>query len=540
MNTTKQRLLALLLIACGAITPTVAQNRTAFAGQRNAIAYSYGTGAAPGGQVVMPSPLVVDIGNAATGSQSITVAFGSVTAGDGTVFTPLNINAPIFVGGPTNQEKVTPSAVSCTTPTIYDTCTFTATFANTHGRGEQITSATFGLQEAINIQNALGGGQVAIDLSWQLAGGTAAIITAAAPFSNVVIEDNRATPATYWSMQPTTLTLLAAPTTLTATTVASGTATGTWTAADTFFCITYVDALGGEGPCSATYDFTLTASVAVNFTAAAAPASTGAVGWRAYAGSSYALAYLLPITSANCVLTTLETVIPACAIGVAAVFPTANTTTTQLKPAPATPLAAANNPVPQGHTTFAYEPSAGLPVPFQTHFGPFPAMSGGTTAGQVAVLGSMQLPAGYLNQIGRTVRVSGKMIVATAATTTTPSIILKLGWAGGDTAGAGIAVCTMTTTSALGVAATYNLPFSCTMTTNAVGATAIGSLQPDGWADFAVQGGTTAAVAIVDTGTAAIGSLGLFSQNTLYVYFTGATSTTSSLQLMDLHFETLL
>ena len=53
---------------------------------------------------------------------------------------PFNINAPILVGGPTNQETVTPSAVSCSTPAILDSCIVTATFTKLHGIGEPIRS----------------------------------------------------------------------------------------------------------------------------------------------------------------------------------------------------------------------------------------------------------------------------------------------------------------------------------------------------------------------------------------------------------------
>lgn len=549
MNTLK-RISSFAIVLALAVISSFAQNRTNFAGVRRAVDYAYGitvpglagaTAYSPGSAAT--PPLYVDIGTTATGSGTIILAYGVVTAGDGTQFMPLSITAPIIVGGPTNSETVTPSAVSCATPSQYSTCAVTATFANVHGRGEPVTSGTVGLQEAINIEGNIaggGGGDISVDPFWAAAGGTTAMLKAASVFSAVQILDTRSTAQSFWwSAQPTTLTLLAAPAVLSAATIASGTAVGTWTAADTFFCITYIDILGGEGPCSPTYDVTLTASVAVNVTATASPASTGAVGWRLYAGASYALAYLLPITSANCTLTTLENLIPACAIGAPAVFPTANTTTTQLKPAPTTPLAAANNIVPQGHTTFAYMPTGSNPVAWQTNFGPFAAMSGGTTAGQVAVLGTTQFPTGYLNSIGRTIRVSGK-IIGTVNTATTPSVLIKLGWAGGDTAGVGITLATIIDTVAYGASATFNHNFSCMLTTNAVGATAVGSIQPNCTLTYTNQTGATVGVAISDNANAAVGSLGLFSQDTLYVYYTGATNTTSSLQLMDLHIETVL
>ena len=48
-----------------------------------------------------------------TGSQTLTLAGGNVTAGDGTVVAPLATNAPITVGNTAgaNMETVTPSVL---------------------------------------------------------------------------------------------------------------------------------------------------------------------------------------------------------------------------------------------------------------------------------------------------------------------------------------------------------------------------------------------------------------------------------------------
>jgi hypothetical protein len=43
----------------------------------------------------------------------------------------------------------------------------------------------------------------------------------------------------------------------------------------------------------------------------------------------------------------------------------------------------------------------------------------------------------------------------------------------------------------------------------------------------------------VDTGVAAIGSLGLYAQNTLFITYTSTTNATGGEQLLDLHVETL-
>jgi hypothetical protein len=241
--------------------------------------------------------------------------------------------------------------------------------------------------------------------------------------------------------------------------------------------------------------------------------------------------------TANCTLSTLESVYPACAIGAAAAFPTANTTTTLLKPAPTVPLENVNNQVPQGHTTFAYQPSQAPPVPFQTHFGPFPVASSGITAGNNIVLGTFQLPAGYLNYIGRTVRVSGK-ITATVTTADTFRVIIGTTWPGGVVAGLPTPVCTAAETATLSATA-VNIAFICTMNTNAIGNTAIGSIQTDIRAIAGIASAGIAGIWLTDSNTAAVGSLGLMAQDTFFIKFGSVAQAASSSQLMDLHIETL-
>jgi hypothetical protein len=157
-----------------------------FAGQYNAVDYAYGINP----QV---SSILVTNGPAATGSGALTTAFGYFTAADGsTVLAPFNTNAPISVGTKA-FETVTPSAVSNSTPQIYNTCQVTATFSNLHGNGDSIGSGTVGLQEAINYANTRGGGTVIVDATWTKLGGTSAMLNAATLPSNgtVQILDNR-------------------------------------------------------------------------------------------------------------------------------------------------------------------------------------------------------------------------------------------------------------------------------------------------------------------------------------------------------------
>lgn len=528
--------LAAVLFACSQ-HPVFAQNRTAFAGQRNAIDYAYGVNPrGPAALQVAPGG-----GTTTTGSGTLTLSLGYTTAADGTQFAPLNVNAPVIVGAGSSMETVTPTAVNCNTPAIYMSCSFTATFTYTHGTGENIASGSVGLQESINIQKGSGGGAVFVTPDWASYGGTNAIIAAAAPYSSVYIQDERGQNGTsaygslYWTMQPTTLSSLAVPTpTLSSTTAVFSGSGGTWTATAAYLCYTYVDALGGEGPCSATSNQTPTANNSL--TVASPVASTGAVGWRMYAGASYNAAYLLPITSTACTLTTLEAVIPACAIGSSGTWPAIYTTTTTLRPnAQTSPVVNVNLPYPQGHTTFGYIPSGTPPEIFQTHYGPFVAF-GSTTMGQTDVIGAVNLPAGFLNYIGRTVRISGKLAL-TVNTAAVPTVTVGLGWAGGLTAGAPIAVCTLTG-AAYGSSAAYNAVFDCDITTNAAGTTAVATTMTNGKLWYAPAAGGAGAVT-VDTGTAAITTLGFFSQDTVYIEYTSGTNTSSAVQLLDLHVETL-
>lgn len=136
--------------------PVYAQNRIALSGVANAYDFAYGL--APNA-----SPLRVAIGTTATGVGTITVYYGQTTAGDGTKLVPLSTHAPVTIGIGSDVETVTPSAVSCSTPQVYESCTFTATFTNTHGQGEPVGSGSFGIAEAqLFLTSNFGGGLVAV------------------------------------------------------------------------------------------------------------------------------------------------------------------------------------------------------------------------------------------------------------------------------------------------------------------------------------------------------------------------------------------
>ena len=519
-----------------------AQIITGINGVRSAFDYAYGwPGVAAQALAIAPNG-----GNAATGTATITLVTGQVSGINTAPFYPITTTTPIIVGIGANADTVTPTAVSgCNIPQPSNTpCLVTASFSHTHGPAEPVISGTYGLQEAINAANGGGGGYVAISSGWAALGGSASTVTSATAYSNVAIQNNGGVPngPPYYPMQPTTLTSLAAPTTLTSSTVASGSAcpTGascTWTNSTVYACITLVDALGGEGPCSATYNFTATASVPVVFQAPLGTL-TGAVGYRAYAGSSYNAAVLLPITSTNCTLTTGELVFPACALTSTASFNTIYTSTGAYKPNAQSPTVNLQNPLPQGHTTFGYLPSAVRPQVFQTHYGPFPAF-GSLTAGQIANLGTVNLPTGFLNTLGRTIRFRGKLTTGSLNTATLPTLNVTLGWVGGYSSGAGTAVCTLEGVAA-GATKTYNGSFQCQLDTNATGATAIGTVMPDGYMMLQAQDLSANGLGpYVDTNTTAVGSLGLFAQNAVSFVFTSTTNATAAPQLLSLDVDVL-
>jgi len=473
-------------------------------------------------------------------SQSVTLNGCYIKVGTAYVqFYPFVPNLSVYINDGSLSEAVTITSVTQPTPTPGPStvnpynCTFTATFANAHSSGFSVTSNDGGLLEAMTFASMRSIGAVIVDSTSAI---TSAQIAAVTPIANITVEQLNVAPEQSWNVQPSTLTALATPATRSATAgntqVISGTATGTWTAAATYVCVTYVDMLGGESPCSATYNLTATASVALNFAAPAA--STGAVGWRAYAGlSSLSTAYQLPISSSTCTLST-QTPYPTCAIGAAGVFPTPSTTTA-LAPA-AGGIAATYRPNTQSHTTFAYVPATGPTYGLQSNYGPF-VISPALTAGQSVVLGTVPLPTGYLNYIGKTIRISGKLTV-TPSTQGSIQLLVGIGDVTDFSTGTPKAVCTITTTGTITTAA-YDGQFSCTWTVNAVGTT--GSISPDGFSIFQLQAGTTTSPSVaVESATGAI-TVDTVDPATINVEFlqTSAAESTTPPQLQTLHIETL-
>lgn len=136
----------------------------AFAGWQ---AYSTTPVLAPGvATVVVTPPLVSSVGNDET-------------------FTPATAGVPVTVLDGTSSETITPVSVACSS----SSCAVTADFARAHPGGFSLASANLGLNEAITVAAAHGGGTVMVSSDWR---GSTAQLTSAAGTAKVAIEDLRA------------------------------------------------------------------------------------------------------------------------------------------------------------------------------------------------------------------------------------------------------------------------------------------------------------------------------------------------------------
>lgn len=271
------------------------------------------------------------VSNTAAGAGSIQVDVGLPTVnGSVNVSDSRFLNVfqapfpPLLVDQGTPQESVTPTGVAnCNSPYSNNLstgnvpiCTVSGTFNNAHGANANVISGSLGAQEAVNDAQASGGGVVVLDQAWQalVAGqnlNANTIIAALVPFQSVVIEDDRGPAPVFLAPRATGTTALAsgsAP-------VLTITGTGGLTSGAYRVEYQYVDAMGQLGTTSTESAQTGTTTI-VNFSAAPA-ASTGAVGYvvnlTAAAGGANSETNF-PLTSANCTLTKIETIIPACAL----------------------------------------------------------------------------------------------------------------------------------------------------------------------------------------------------------------------------------
>jgi hypothetical protein len=187
----------------------------------------------------------------------------------------------------------------------------------------------------------------------------------------------------YFALRPTTITLIAAAAASTITA-----ATGSLTSGAYYAKTAYVDCLGGISLPSTE---SAQSGTITGMSLSSPVATAGACGWLPYitangGATNTEILAKQTIDSNICPLSTLETVIPACAIGSPAVITAGNPSAT-------------SKPVVEStaHTLFGYQAFSNPPLNFQTSFAPFAA--GGTINNSNADLAQFYLPAGFLNQL---------------------------------------------------------------------------------------------------------------------------------------------
>lgn len=364
---------------------------SAFAGNYSALDYWFG-----GPQPYCPPPIEILQGNTATGAGTIIVSANFTLTQGSSVFKPFVVGQSIQVGLGTAQETVTITSVGASSlvgsnPSAYS-ITIGATFAQLHGYGDPVSSVTFGLQEAINVANGNGGGEVTVTAAWYANGGSTAIIQGASLPTNfsVSIQD-LAGDGVIWVNGPTSTTVLAVPATATSAVVASQPAiTGTWAASTTHVVFAYVTASGGITLTSPDFSFTATLNKAIGGSGPAA--ATGAVGYLVFMGTT---AWKVPVIAANGTVITCGSIqcfqigtpfsVAALTTSALAIIPNQSTAFSGVKPVP-------------------FEDS-GAAQEFQAVSGPYAVTGLITAAGAVKELAGQNLPAGYFNYVNRAVEI---------------------------------------------------------------------------------------------------------------------------------------
>ena len=522
-------------------------------------------------------------GNSSTGTASITVQTARITLPDGRRIFPYNIFSPIVVGGPSNQELVTPTSVSncyvLTTPGN-GTCTITATFANTHGQGDPVISGTGGIAEASYDAFLTGGGVVTIDNPGSVGipiGCTncytsfANAMQSLVPFPQVGFEDVRKAPPVMWNLTPAPTTPFSAPSALTSATVAASTSACTpvsscFAGGTIHVCYALVDAMGNEGPCSADYSFTDTTALGVLFQAP--PAATGAVGYIPYvglesgsSGNEYqTLLYTQPSTidlapagNGVCTLTTIETITPACAITNATYGQTGSTANVTAYPVVTSPQAVGLGGLStasyyignsNSRTVYQYQPGATwgtrgiVRSAGQFHI----TTAAASTVPQV--LGTLAIPSGFMNYAGRSIRVCGMAYSSTQGASTVVSIKFEWDAQGSDvTTGLPVILGGPLVTNTLTTGTIASFSFCQDLTTTVASASATGGtiLAGNGYLiESALNTGATPAAgpSIIQAG-AGVGSLNLAGPARLQIVMVQTTSSTAVPALQNLTVQVL-
>lgn len=480
---------------------------------------------------------------------------------DGRTIFPFSVTAPVTVDGDTETPTAV-SAIACpSNAQATNGCTsITAAWAAGHPGGQNnVSSGTFGLQEAMNDANGYGGGTVAVDNTWF---GTDAMIQTSVPYGNVQIEDTRKGIVQYWTPNATSATVIAAMPTLTATTVGFGlnganTTGGFYTGASTYHVATAcVDVMGKESQPSADFSGLTAGSGTTNQIGFLAPvAQTGCVGYVPYislGGGTYALAYRVPLatyvngnltSTGVCTLTTIETITAACKI--------ANTTYGQTGSNAIVSALTVNTAriwVGVGGTSstsdvvgnsgarqaYAMTPGihVGTPGTGSVELAYTAATAPATTV--PAIVGTIHLLPNYMNFIGRTIRICGTLKENAGSTATVETIGFYWDADGSNATGAGVLITGPTITTTLSATPNFQFCQDLTTTVSGAGATA-GSIQATQGYITAVNGAAgTVSVTTPTVPGAAIGSLNLAGEARIDIDYLHTTGTDGTVQLLDL------
>lgn len=509
---------------------------TRFAGQYNALSFNFG-----GSNTGAPDAIDVLQGNPSTGAGTVYVAASFTVDQGANAINPFLVNQTVQIGRGAALETITLTAVG--TPTLVGSepsayaIPISATFSYVHGYGDPVFSATVGLQEAINVAAAAGSGTVIVDEAWYAAGGTLAIILAAiipvtANIAGVCLANTirilDQTTLTFYELRYSTVTPLVAPTIPLITQVASlvGVA-GTFTAATYYVNFAYVDAKGGITLASSQYSFTATVSLAIG--GSGPVAEVGAVGYLVWT-SATSTTYLAPVTQV-----TGAPAITAITCGGVKCFQIGTPF------AVAAPGTSALAIVPVEATAYA---SALLPVQSQNMIEPFnavlpPFVVTGLISGTALEMARLDVPAGFLNSIGRTLRLTfnGTFTPVSGATLT---FSLELFSVYGHT---GTVIMTIGPTAVTsGTAAPCNFRLVIEITTAATGAT--GTLETHCIATYQLVATTVATTGVaatsLDNTNAASGTVDLTKQGTLSLLLLNATQNITTAQVRQPIVEVLV
>ena len=449
------------------------------------------------------------------------------------------------------SEIVTPTSTTQTS----SSCGFAATTVNSH-TSFVLTSGTGGLQEAvITQQQSTPVFNVILDKFWYqsvaaLPGSptAASVIASVTGNSNVGIVDTTVTPWKYYAWDGThyqpvmgssafpnlgvsSFTNIAAPTALSTSAASAGlitTATtgGTIPASSTYrLGASCVDASGGETTISvdsastatiATGSGTATNTISVT-SPAGCTAANGAVGWRLYmtAASGSTQTEILYTPTFSGWTSALQAVLAP-----ATVIPIGQTATIGA-------IVTGTSKIPLTNTAYPRTAAASLAFP------PFAAKAIAANT-NVVTLGTINLPAGYLNSLGRSFKVCG---VISTITGTEGAITLTGTVTTAGVVGTNSTLYTAASGATTSTSAPVNMDFCMVFTTAALSTTGSptgGAIEAHGTEEVGLAG-TAVSTPYQDILQATVGSLNLMAQDQIAINVVGdGTVVASSIQLRQL------